>query len=267
MSGKFGGGGVHCTVCAKTAYPAEITSFDKKAYHHDCFRCCECTKKMESTSSAKSFEDKLYCTQCFKKNNFAQAQSKVTWTKPEGGAAPSAGSGKWGGGGSKCTICSETVYPAETITYEKKMYHGKCFNCSKCSKTIPSTSSAANFEGELMCTKCFSDGGYARKQAATAKAPGGATGGSVKFAGKFGGGGIKCHTCDKTVYPAEQLSFEKQVYHEDCFTCLNCSKKVKLSGAQGKKDAETGKVSVYCSKCWSDLGLNRAQLNAGPAAE
>jgi hypothetical protein len=45
MSGKFGGGGNNCVICAKIAYPAETIQYEKKAYHVECFQCSECKKK------------------------------------------------------------------------------------------------------------------------------------------------------------------------------------------------------------------------------
>merc|ERR1719453_1051038 len=114
-------------------------------------------------------------------------------------------------------------------------------------------SGAAKFEGQLYCTKCFDVGGFRQKQASTAKKATG-SGTSNAMASKFGGGGTKCYVCEKTVYPAELVSFEKNAFHSECFKCKHCSKKMTTSTAEGKK-LEGGGVDAYCKKCWGELGL------------
>ena len=43
---------------------------------------------------------------------------------------------------------------------------------------------------------------------------------------RFGGGGVKCVNCGKTVYAAERRDVGDKVYHKDCFRCSKegCSK-------------------------------------------
>jgi len=252
---KFGGGGAKCTICDKTAYPAETIMFEKRPFHVDCFRCNTCNNKMEGPAKASQFDSKIYCKKCFASGGFAQKQRNVTWNKSEGGASNAVAS-KFGGGGVKCTICEKTVYSAEQVSFEKKPYHAACFKCMKCDKKM-APSSAAAFEDEILCTKCFREGGYTAKQAKTTGKSGGP---SNALASKFGGGGTKCTICEKTVYPAETVSYEKQAYHAACFKCLNCAKLLSVSAAEGRK-MENGSVEVYCKKCWGELGLNRAKVS------
>lgn len=254
-STKFGGGGNPCTVCQKTVYAAETLSFEKKAYHADCFVCTEedCGKKL-TASGAASFEGRIICRKCFTGKGFNRKQTK---TATAGGSTKANSiANRFGGGGNKCTVCNKTVYAAETVSYEKKPYHAECFKCTLCDKKC-TPSGAAAFEGDIICTKCFTDKGYNRKQTKQGGTSSGAKTNSA--ASKFGGGGNKCVRCDKTVYPAETVSFEKTFFHAECFTCLNCNVKCNTSNAEGKK-TDAG-VEVYCKKCWGELGLNRATVN------
>jgi cysteine/glycine-rich protein len=254
MSGKYGGGGNACTICQKIAYPAETIQYEKKAYHVDCFQCSECKKKMEGPAGAANFEGTLFCKSCFQKGGYNQKQRNVVWTAKEGGeggAQPS----KFGGGGQKCTVCEKTVYAAETVAYEKKPYHSDCFKCSNCTKRM-TPSGAAIFEEKLFCTKCFEQGGYRTKQAATASRVQGQAGAASSGPSKFGGGGNKCVKCDKTVYAAETVSFEKQAYHADCFKCDTCSKVMTASGAAVYES------QLLCTKCFKDGGYERKQANS-----
>lgn len=34
---------------------------------------------------------------------------------------------------------------------------------------------------------------------------------------RFGGGGVKCKTCAKTVYASEQMVYDGQTFHQECF--------------------------------------------------
>lgn len=261
MASKFGGGGTKCKICDKTSYPAETIVFEKISFHADCFKCTDCDKKLEGASKAAQYEEKVYCHQCFSKNGFAQKQRSVKWVKKEG-TGSSAGSSKFGGGGNPCEVCGKTVYPAETVSFEKKVYHMECFNCTVCSKQT-NVSNANKFEDNIICNKCFKEGGYTRKQTAKAST-GKGSGTSSGAASKFGGGGTKCKVCAKTVYAAETVSFEKQAYHMECFKCQNCDKKLTPSGAEGQKftnDEGANDVNVYCKKCWGELGLNRAKVS------
>jgi cysteine/glycine-rich protein len=208
-------------------------------------------------SGAAIFEDKLYCSKCFEAGGFRTKQAATAAKVGGGAAAASAGPSKFGGGGNKCIKCDKTVYAAETVSFEKQAYHADCFKCGNCSKVIANASGAAVYEAQLLCTKCFKDGGYERKQANTAREYKASTSSAPS---KFGGGGAKCYTCNTTVYAAEAISYEKKSFHSDCFKCKNCSKKMSPSGAEAKHLGD--EIEVYCKKCWGDLGLNRAHLNA-----
>lgn len=270
MASKFGGGGTKCTICDKTAYPAETISFEKKPYHIDCFRCQEatdgggvCNKKMEGAAKASAYEGKIYCKQCFTRGGYTQKQRNVKWKKKEG-SATSAVASKFGGGGSNCKVCQKTVYPAEALSYEKEVYHQACFVCTHdklgdgvaCGKKMTS-SGAANFDDKLYCTQCFETGGYRQKQSKIKKST---SSSSNAMASKFGGGGNKCEVCAKTVYQAETVSYEKKAYHPQCFVCVHvrecgtkCSKKLTPSSAKILEG------SLYCSQCWEVGGYRQQQ--------
>lgn len=263
----LGGGGDKCTICEKTAYPAETISYEKKPYHNECFRCKECDKKL-TPSTVEKFEEVLYCKHCFQKNGFAQKQKNVQWTKPEGSS--SAGASKFGGGGVPCQSCTKSVYPAELISYEKLQYHSGCFNCQEegCDKKMGNANNcggkveAEDGSVKVICKKCWLEKGYNRKQVAKKSDSSSASEGAASSS-KFGGGGTPCHVCAKSVYPAELVSYEKLIYHSECFKCSDaeCGKKIgNPSNAGGKLEEDDGSLNVYCKKCWLDKGYNRKQV-------
>lgn len=166
-------------------------------------------------------------------------------------------SGKFGGGGTSCTICTKTVYPAETILLEKKPYHVECFRCITCNQKIPNASGGSLFEESLYCKSCFNKGGFAQKQKKVVWVKKESSTPSA-LASKFGGGGVKCTKCEKTVYSAEQLSFEKKPYHAACFACHFCEKKMSPNGAAQFEDAD-GAI-VMCTKCFGEKGYRQKQV-------
>jgi cysteine/glycine-rich protein len=268
MSGKFGGGGVKCAICGKTAYNAEQISFEKVIYHVNCFRCTVCNKKMGS-DKAVMHEGKLYDRRCYARQGFANQVAKVVWTKKTGTAKSSGGSSKFGGGGNPCTICGKTVYTAEQTVYDKKIYHPKCFCCSKCNKSLSPTN-ANMFEENLFCLKCWAEGNYTQKQthstkwkASSAPKKQTITTSSKGGSGRFGGGGVPCTICGKTVYRGELLSFEKKPYHAKCFKCCYCKLKIRgTADAQQFEDLKTKETSIWCKKCFKDQGKAREQTNS-----
>jgi len=126
-----------------------------KIYHVACLTCSECKKECKQAEVAKYLEV-LYCQRCFEKNGLHLKQAQVKFA-PKTTSGPPRFSGL-GGGGTKCVVCAKTVYPAETLQYEGKAYHVKCFACHRCAKEL--TPSAAEYaEGHVYCKKCFVEQG------------------------------------------------------------------------------------------------------------
>jgi cysteine/glycine-rich protein len=170
--------------------------------------------------------------------------------------------GKFGGGGKKCSKCDKAVFAAEGISWEKKLYHPKCFSCEyndTCGKLVPSKANI--WEGKLYCTKHFKEGGFAEEQRKVKKTTKTESKKVDKRFNKFGGGGNKCYVCDKSVFSAEQVSFEKKAYHPNCFKCKHCGHKMKNTGAEKHlPDGPDGHMDVYCKKCFKEQRLNRANV-------
>jgi len=104
-------------------------------------------------SEVAKFENVLYCQRCFEKNGLHLKQAQVKFA-PKAASAPSAAAARFGGGGAKCVVCAKTVYPAETVQYEGKPYHSKCFCCSRCTKELAISAAEYN-SGAIYCKKCF----------------------------------------------------------------------------------------------------------------
>jgi len=185
---KFGGGGNKCVKCDKTVYAAETVSFEKAAYHAECFKCDECSKIIQSASGAAVFENLLLCVKCFKDGGYKQKQTNtVKEYKPSSAsAAPS----KFGGGGQKCYTCNTTVYAAEAISYEKKLFHSDCLKCLHCSKKLSPSGAEAKRTGdeiEVYCKKCWGELGLNRASVALKKSADSSSGNAAEEPASSGG--------------------------------------------------------------------------------
>jgi len=171
---KFGGGGQSCTSCGKTVYPGELVQYDLKPYHSACMRCSECSKET-TMSNVAQFEGKLFCLRCFEKGGYARKQAAVKFVAKTTTAPASGRFATLGGGGNKCYTCQTTVYPAETLMFEQRPYHQKCFKCLNCKKEM--TVNQAEHKGDkVYCQKCFMALGL---HMATLDPPGGKKGGDT----------------------------------------------------------------------------------------
>uniref|UniRef100_A0A0A9XKD2 Cysteine and glycine-rich protein 2 n=1 Tax=Lygus hesperus TaxID=30085 RepID=A0A0A9XKD2_LYGHE len=155
---KLGGGSVPCAVCNKACYPAETANFEGKVYHDRCLACSECNTGC-TVNNIFQYDNKLYCNKCWTKHNFNRKQLETAskW-KPStsGGSATQSGQfSSLGGGGIKCFDCNKTVYPAEAINYETRVYHPKCFRCNNCQQRIQTINHAEHKGPIPYCKRCF----------------------------------------------------------------------------------------------------------------
>jgi gelsolin len=58
------------------------------------------------------------------------------------------------GGAPKCEICNKSVYAAEKIEYDNKVYHEACFKCSMCKMRLNLTATRT-LGGQLHCNTCY----------------------------------------------------------------------------------------------------------------
>jgi len=59
------------------------------------------------------------------------------------------------GGGTKCHVCTKSVYANEELKFENKTYHKLCFKCQECKKVITNLSGVAVIKGVVYDKNCF----------------------------------------------------------------------------------------------------------------
>ncbi|VDP97674.1 unnamed protein product [Trichobilharzia regenti] len=55
---------ITCPVCSKNVYFAEEVRAMGRAFHRQCFKCCQCSKALDSFT-ANDHKGSLYCKSCY----------------------------------------------------------------------------------------------------------------------------------------------------------------------------------------------------------
>jgi len=170
-------------------------------------------------------------------------------------------SAKWGGGtGEKCKGCGKTVYPAEKLSMQSQIWHIDCLKCVECNKKLNGGNWGGfidpDGENKAYCSVHFnrlvmSQGASITSSAGSSSShlgeSGGGSGGSSSSSGggssssssdgakpRWGGApSEKCTGCSKTVYPAEKVVMQAQIWHSECLRCVDCNKKLQGSNWGG----------------------------------
>jgi len=142
----------------------------------------------------------------------------------------------------KCKKCGKTAYIAEKITMQGQDWHIECLRCSEetCNKKLNGSNWGGFVDPEgdnkpycsIHLARLAQSGllpqqksKWEEKQAAG----GGTTTTTSSTPSRWGGGTQdKCTGCNKTVYVAEKLVMQGQIWHGDCLKCVQCN--MKLNG-------------------------------------
>ncbi|CAF2063342.1 unnamed protein product [Rotaria magnacalcarata] len=113
-----------CAQCLKSITIGRSIIFDKKTYHPDCFRCCQCNKIMNDCQ-CRTENDKPYCIQCYDQ-----------YFRP------------------RCSKCSEPIIDQYTM-FEGKKFHSNCFICVKCRRIINNKENFYRDQLGILCSNCI----------------------------------------------------------------------------------------------------------------
>lgn len=94
-----------------------------------------------------------FCSNCGEKLTVAAAPHPAQSIVKPSPAPKSGGVTMKFGGAPKCPRCSKSVYAAEEKKAIGLSWHGECFKCATCTKSLDSTTLADN-EGEIYCRSC-----------------------------------------------------------------------------------------------------------------
>eukprot|EP00939_MAST-03C_sp_MAST-3C-sp1_P002111 g2111.t1 len=196
-----------CVTCGKTVYRAEMLEALNKVYHTSCFKCISCAKTL-SLITYKEHKEQPYCQPCFGKTD-----------------AVSVGFG-----------------PGRVGKYVKKEDE------EDSTKNSSDASSSVAAEDSDAVKKAIKSSSH-RRLKETDEADGG--GGKEKAKKKIvrrksskGLGGDNCVICGDRVYAMEKMEAIGKIYHEMCFKCTTCKKRLTLITYSTWKD------EPYCKPCF-----------------
>ncbi|XP_071831044.1 cysteine and glycine-rich protein 1-like isoform X2 [Apostichopus japonicus] len=184
----------------------------------------------------------------------------------------------------RCPKCNDYVYPAEELKSNKYSYHKKCFRCFACNTGLDSNNVNPH-EAELYCKKChgrkFGIKGYGFGQGAgslcmdegerqgmsadpslkSAPATAGAYHSANLNTGERTGAGPWCPRCNGTVYPAEAQKGAGESWHNKCFTCAYCNKRLDSTTLCDKEG------EIFCKACYAkEYGAHGVGFGQGAGA-
>jgi len=160
--------------------------------------------------------------------------------------------------GESCVKCGGRVYPAECVKMEGQLWHENCLRCadeSGCNKKLSganwggfippdnkpycdvhhkrlrqASGSAVEFSGSTTNSKWKIKAGEGSGEGTPTE--GGAASPSAAAKPRWGGApSEKCTKCGKTVYNAEMVKMEGQIWHDNCLRCVEPTCNKKLAGA------------------------------------
>jgi hypothetical protein len=227
-----------CPNCEKVVFDAEGFPAGGRRFHKRCFKCINCSKKLDS-NNVKVHGAKLYCKVCLDK--VAPAESPKIYSDTSK-IAPTDEKG--------CPRCTGAVYEAEKITVKDDVYHKKCFCCLKCSRPLDSLSVMVAPDNNVYCKVCHKIvTANDRPQIITDM-------GMIAAEDEKDG----CPRCGGKVFEAEKMTTKSSLYHRQCFTCGNCKRPLDYQMC-----AEGPDNNIYCNLCYSHTFGHKAKPNLNVA--
>lgn len=128
-----------------------------------------------------------------------------------------------------CDLCGDELEES-FVRALGKAYHNECLVCSECEKEVANEEFYPVSDDRLLCGDCYED-------EATA-----------------------CESCGTAITQGRSFSTLGRSFHEDCFACSHCNKKLdetqqffseeKEVGSRGdSKSEKTVKVVLFCKTC------------------
>ena len=151
---SYGGGGEPCDACGKTVYLAERVLANRCMFHKDCLKCSTCGKKLAAGGDWHLDGTTIYCKAHLLQKRKSEPEVAGKADAPARQVPlshPPTRGLTLGGGGERCCRCDKTVYSAERVAANGRVWHKECFRCTTCGSLLGPSGWGKDAAGELYC--------------------------------------------------------------------------------------------------------------------
>ncbi|XP_026465870.1 muscle LIM protein Mlp84B-like isoform X1 [Ctenocephalides felis] len=264
--------GEGCPRCGGCVYAAEMMLARGKGWHKECFKCADCSKRLDSVNCCEGPDKDIYCKVCYAKKfgpkgygygqgggalqsdcyaNMDQAPKTTVIDTAKIQAPPGQG----------CPRCGGVVYAAEQVLAKGREWHRKCFKCRDCTKTLDSIIACDGPDRDVYCKTCYGKKwgphGYGFACGSGFLQTDGLTEEEISMGRPFynpnttslmAPEGQGCPRCGGMVFAAEQQLAKGTMWHKKCFNCAECHRPLDSMLACDGPDKE-----IHCKPCYGKL--------------
>ena len=221
-----------CPKCNGKVFEAEKMITKRGLYHKKCFACIKCKHQLDYFLAIEGPDDEVYCKVCYKRNygpgGRSQFGDNTIFQTDEADQ-------------DACVRCKGKVFEAERIMANSGPYHKHCMTCLECHGNLD-----AGFfngpEGEIFCKYC-----YAVQFGHRAKSEYKGWMDSKTIMGEQGDTD-SCPRCSGKVFEAEKCPTKVGPFHKNCYSCIECTRKLDSVTCCEGPDGE-----IYCKACYANF--------------
>jgi len=212
-------------------FEAEKMTTKRGLYHKKCFACIKCKTQLGYYGAIEGPDDDIYCTVCYKKHWGPGGKNKYGEKTP----FPTEETDE-----DCCVRCKGKVFEAERINAKAGPYHKYCLSCFECNGTLDASTFMNGPETEIFCKHC-----YAVNFGHRAKSEYKGWNDPKTIMGEKGDMDT-CPRCNGKVFEAEKCVTKVGSFHSNCFSCIECTRKLDSVTCCEGPDGE-----IYCKACYA----------------
>jgi len=220
-----------CARCNGKVFEAEKMTTKRGLYHKKCFACIKCKTQLGYYGAIEGPDDDIYCTVCYKKHWGPGGKNKYGEKTP----FPTEETDE-----DCCVRCKGKVFEAERINAKAGPYHKYCLSCFECNGTLDASTFLNGPDTEIFCKHC-----YAVNFGHRAKSEYKGWNDPKTIMGEKGDMDT-CPRCNGKVFEAEKCVTKVGSFHSNCFSCIECTRKLDSMTCCEGPDGE-----IYCKACYA----------------
>uniref|UniRef100_A0A0K2UFF9 LIM zinc-binding domain-containing protein n=1 Tax=Lepeophtheirus salmonis TaxID=72036 RepID=A0A0K2UFF9_LEPSM len=223
---------VGCPRCNGKVFEAEKMNTKRGLYHKRCFNCIKCKNQLDYFKAIEGPDDEVYCRVCYLRHH-GPGGKNMYGDKTHVDAVGEENL-------QSCGRCKGKVFETEKIATKGGWFHKFCLSCNECKANMDASSFFNGSDEEVYCRHCYAVK-FGHKKKSDYK-------GWMDVQAIAGDAGDKnsCIRCKGKVFEAERMVTRIGSYHRNCYSCIDCSKKLDSVTCCEGPDME-----IYCKSCYS----------------